>query len=278
MDIISVQSRVTWGYVGNAVAVPVLQTLGINAWPVDTVRLNHHPGHGTSVRFQTDTKELTDFFSTTLDKSADPAAVLMGYLGGADQGKAVIGGILQRRGNGQDLPLYLDPAFGDDPGGTYVDPAIVKFYRDTALAHTTTLMPNRYELATLSGLDVGSIPDAITAAWALMASGAGSVMASSIPASGDALANVYVDPDHAYACVSERKPVRAKGTGDLLSATFSGLHSQGHSARDSLGHASAIVQTACTQASEGDLVELHLIDLIRKMQDGIAPLAADLLT
>ena len=45
MDVLSFQSRVAWGYVGNAVAVPMIQHFGLNAWPIDTVVLSHHPGH-----------------------------------------------------------------------------------------------------------------------------------------------------------------------------------------------------------------------------------------
>ena len=271
MDIITIQSRVTWGYVGNAIAVPILQALGTNAWAVNTVRLSHHPGHGTPWRRAADTDELSGLLSGAIDKAGPSVGVLMGYLGTADQGRAALRSIEEHQASGHHIPFYLDPAFGDDPDGTYVDHTIVEFYRDTAIQHADVVMPNRYELATLSGHDVASVSDAIVAARLLISSGCKSVMASSIPASGDTLANVFIGCEATYMCESKRIPLRSKGTGDLLSAAFCGYHSAGHTPDESLGLASAIVQTACAKASADDLVELDLIDLLDEIHNGITP-------
>lgn len=269
MDIISVQSRVTWGFVGNAAAIPVLQALGVNGWPIDTVRLSHHPGHGASARFQTGAEELIALFDGTLARSKKPVAVMMGYLGSSGQGHAIVERIVQKRGTGADLALYLDPAFGDDPGGTYVDPDIITFYRDTALGHATVVMPNRYELTTLSGVEVTSAADAVAAAHLLMDLGCQRVMASSIPMPGGQLGNVLVWPDGALVCTSDRKSVRSKGTGDLLSAAFCGAELTGRDPASALGLASAIVESACSRAAAHDLVELDMIALLANIHGGI---------
>lgn len=272
MDIITIQSRVTWGYVGNAVAVPVLQALGTQAWPIDTVRLSHHPGHGKPWREATEIDELQALLSLVIEKAESSLGILMGYLGNAEQGRIAINIIAGQREVGRDIPFYLDPAFGDDPGGTYVDPSIIDFYRDSAIQCANVFMPNRYELATLSGQNVTSVNDAVRAARSLISMGCKSVMASSIPVSDRVLANIYVDSEKAFSCESERIPLKSKGTGDLLSAAFCGFHSKGHTPDESLGLAVAIVQTACSQASVHDLTELNLIDLLAEIHDGIAPL------
>lgn len=272
MNIITIQSRVTWGYVGNAVAVPVLQALGTHAWPIDTVRLSHHPGHGTPWRQAAETNELQELFAGTIEKTEPSLGVLMGYLGDAEQGRVMISMLAEQREIGRDISFYLDPAFGDDPGGIYVGISIIDFYRNEAIPHANIIMPNRYELATLSGQDVASVNDAVRAARSLISMGCKSVMASSIPVSDTTLANVYVDGEKAYSCESERMPLKSKGTGDLLSAAFCGFHSKGHAPDESLGLAAAIVQTACSQASAHDLTELNLIDLLSEIHNGIAPL------
>ena len=46
MAILSIQSSVIFGYVGNSIARPVLQTLGYDVWCVDTVNFSNHPGYG----------------------------------------------------------------------------------------------------------------------------------------------------------------------------------------------------------------------------------------
>src|SRR3982750_5049123 len=44
--VLSVQSRVAYGHVGNAASVFPLQRLGIEAWALDTVAFSNHTGHG----------------------------------------------------------------------------------------------------------------------------------------------------------------------------------------------------------------------------------------
>ncbi len=46
MTILSIQSAVAHGHVGNAAAVFPLQRLGFEVWPVNTVHLSNHPGYG----------------------------------------------------------------------------------------------------------------------------------------------------------------------------------------------------------------------------------------
>lgn len=275
MDIVSVQSRVTWGYVGNAVAVPVLQALGVSAWPVDTVRLSFHPGHGVPWRRLAEPDEVQELLTDSIEKAEPGLGFLMGYLGNPEQGQTLVDMVIRQRDAGRASPFYLDPAFGDDPGGTYVDPTIIEFYSQEAIQHADVVMPNRYELATLSGQDIASVDDAIRAGLMLISTGCKSVMASSIPASDSTLANVYVDAGQAFICESKRIPLKSKGTGDLLSAAFCGFHSAGHAPDQSLARASAIVQRACVHASENQLIELNMIALLRDIHAGITPLPVE---
>ena len=46
MNLLSIQSHVAYGHVGNAAAVFPLQRLGIEVWPVHTVQFSNHPGYG----------------------------------------------------------------------------------------------------------------------------------------------------------------------------------------------------------------------------------------
>src|SRR4029077_9822970 len=46
MNLLSIQSHVVYGHVGNAAAVFALQRLGIEVWPINTVQLSNHPGYG----------------------------------------------------------------------------------------------------------------------------------------------------------------------------------------------------------------------------------------
>ena len=47
MNILSIQSHVAYGHVGNAAAVFALQRIGIEVWPVHTVQFSNHTGYGS---------------------------------------------------------------------------------------------------------------------------------------------------------------------------------------------------------------------------------------
>ena len=46
LNILSIQSSVAYGHVGNSAAVFPLQRLGIEVWPVNTVHFSNHTGYG----------------------------------------------------------------------------------------------------------------------------------------------------------------------------------------------------------------------------------------
>ena len=47
MNLLSIQSHVAYGHVGNAAAVFPLQRIGIEVWPVHTVQFSNHTGYGS---------------------------------------------------------------------------------------------------------------------------------------------------------------------------------------------------------------------------------------
>ena len=71
MAILSVQSGVSYGYVGNSAAVFTLQRLGHEVWRVDTVQLSNHTGYAgwRGEIFEPEFVELSDeiFRETSLD-------------------------------------------------------------------------------------------------------------------------------------------------------------------------------------------------------------------
>ena len=49
MNILSIQSHVVYGHVGNSAATFPLQRLGFEVWPIHTVQFAHHTGYGALV-------------------------------------------------------------------------------------------------------------------------------------------------------------------------------------------------------------------------------------
>jgi len=265
MDIVSVQSRVVWGYVGNAVAVPTMQALGADARPVDTVRLAHHPGYGDKPwGVRTEPAEIAGLLTGALGRIDGPAALLMGYLGTAEQGRVVLQTQRAAIDDGRALPLYLDPAFGDEAEGVYVDPAIVAFLAADAVAAAHVLLPNRFELATLSGMAVATPADAVAAARSLMTQGPALVMVSSVPLDDGRIGNVLVSAKEAWLAAVPRRVLRAKGTGDMLSAAFTALHAAGHPSPDAFAVSVTLVNNVICATARRDLPDLHLQTVFEK--------------
>lgn len=262
MNVISLQSRVKTGYVGNAIAVPTLNACGVHAVAIDTVIYAHHPGHGPVTPERITPAELSVRLETALSDSHPPACLLSGYLASVDQGHAALQQLHRAQHDGHLHAYYLDPVFGDDAEGTYVDPALVAFFRDEALPACNVLMPNRYELAQLSGMPVQSIGDAEIAARALIAKGPETVVVSSVPGPDGRIANVLVSQGTACAVSVDSLKLCAKGTGDMLSAAFCGLHARGIAPDDALGIAVALVDATAKDAALSNAIELNPLKIL----------------
>src|SRR5207253_6241481 len=90
--VLSVQSRVAYGHVGNAASVFPLQRLGIEAWALDTVAFSNHTGHGQWRGSVVPATEIAVLFEGIAALGILPRidAVLSGYLGDAATGPVLL--------------------------------------------------------------------------------------------------------------------------------------------------------------------------------------------
>ncbi|HVZ07600.1 MAG TPA: pyridoxal kinase PdxY [Rhodopila sp.] len=153
MNILSIQSWVAYGHVGNASAVFPLQRLGAEVWAVNTVQFSNHTGYGAwrgSVHTGDSVRDVVDGIA---DRGVLGGcdAVLSGYVGGADIGDAILHAVASvRRANPRAL-YCCDPVIGDVGRGVFVRPGIEDFLRDHAVPAADILTPNRFELERLTG-------------------------------------------------------------------------------------------------------------------------------
>ena len=159
MNILSIQSWVSYGHVGNASAVFPLQRLGADVWAINTVQFSNHTGYGDwkgAVYSGQSVRDLVDGIAArgALDRCD---AVLTGYVGGADIGDAILHAVASvRRAN--PAALYCcDPVIGDTDTGVYVRPGIEAFLRDQALAAADIATPNRFEIERLTGVSCATL-------------------------------------------------------------------------------------------------------------------------
>jgi len=229
MNILSIQSWVSYGHVGNASAVFPLQRLGAEVWSINTVQFSNHTGYGdwTGQVYTGDAvRDLVDGIAAR-DVLRHCDAVLSGYIGDAGIGDAILHAVTRARQENPQAIYCCDPVIGDVEEGVYVREGIEDFLRDHALPQADIATPNRFELERLTGLDCRTLSGAKLAVERLAATmrpdGLRSVLLTS-------LETEQTPDDHLDLLVGEfgqfhllrtpRLPVTVNGAGDAIAALF----------------------------------------------------------
>lgn len=227
-SVLSLQSWVAYGHVGNAAALPCLQALGHEVWAVPTVLFSNHPGLGGFTGRVLPAEEVGEIISGIAARGVlgQCAAVLSGYLGAAETG-AVLLDAVERVKTANPQALFLcDPVMGE-AGRVFVRQGIPEFFRDRALGRVDILAPNAFEFAYLSGAAPASLAEAMDAAHELRArlrpGGPRMVLVAGLEVAAlpQQSATLLVHEAGAVAVATPRLAV-PPGAGDALSALFLG--------------------------------------------------------
>lgn len=259
--VLSVQSRVAYGHVGNAASVFPLQRLGIEAWALDTVAFSNHTGHGRwrgSVVAATAIAEIFEGIADlgVLDRCD---AVLSGYIGAAETGPVLLDIVERVRAANPRALFCCDPVIGDVDTGSYVTEGIAEFFRDRALVLADIVTPNRFELEYLTGRTIGTVEAAAKAAAGLRALGPSIVLVTSLDLDPERIAMLACGPDGALAVETPRLPVMLNGCGDVTAALFLARLLRGESLADALTLTAAAMYAVIEATLALDRHELALV-------------------
>lgn len=268
MKVLSVQSRVVAGHVGNAAAVFCLQRLGIEAWPVDTLTFSNHPGHGGFRGRVTPADEIAALVAGLGDRGwlAQVDAVLSGYLGDAGQGPAVLGAVDAVRAANPRALWLLDPVMGDQKPGEaprlFVKPGIPEFWRGAA-SRADILAPNAFELSQLAGRPIDGLAAALAAARAI---GPKLVLVKSLRERPGHLSTLAIEATRAWRIETPELPTPANGAGDVFAAVFLARYLGTRDVAAALSQAVGAVHGLVAAAAAARMPDLPLIAL----QDQVA--------
>jgi len=227
VDVVSVQSQVAYGGVGNSIAVPLLQALDLRVAPVPTVLLGNTPHYPTMHGGPLP----QDWFEGLLDDlearevATRARLLLVGYLGSPQQGLALARWIDRIRARNPALIVQIDPVIGDHDSGRYTDPALEPVWRDALMPRAQGLTPNHYELEQLGGRRLHTLEDCIAAARSLLgATTQWVVVTSAAPATcpPGRLQLVLVTAQGSTTLEHDLVPHPVKGVGDLFAALVAG--------------------------------------------------------
>lgn len=264
MSILSIQSHVAYGHVGNSAAVFALQRLGFEVWPVYTVLFSNHPGHGGYRGGAVETGILTAMIEGIAGHGwlSGCRAILSGYLGAADQADAVADAVRRIKTANPDALYFLDPAFGDAHTGIFAAEGVAEAMRDTLLPLADIVAPNAFELAWLTGRKVETEAHVREALDALRRAGPRMVFSGSHGPFGrwpDEIVTFAGDGTRTYAVAHETIGSPPHGTGDLISALFLGRLLEGRRIDDVLARGVASTLDLIRLAHSEGIDELPLI-------------------
>jgi len=261
--ILSIQSQVSYGHVGNSAAVLPLQRLGFDVFAINTVQLAYHPGHGAWRGYKVEPEQLREILAGLEERGALArcAAVLSGYLGDPAVAEVVRRALGAVRAARPDALYLCDPVIGDDGPGVFVAACIPERMREDLVPLADIVTPNRFELSLLAGLEVASLDDAIAAAAAIRALGPRLVVATGLPLPDrpDQIAVLAASEDESWLVSTPRMPVAFGGTGDAFSALFLGHFLREGNLRSALESAVSAIFALVEQSFESGADELRLV-------------------
>jgi pyridoxine kinase len=229
MHILSIQSSVAYGHVGNEAAVFPLQRLGAEVTAINTVAFSNHPGYGAFtgeiVKPEKVQALLDGVAARGVLNTCD--ALLSGYLGDAHTGAVILDAATRLRIANRKALWCCDPVIGDDAPGVYVRPGVAEFFRNQAVPAADLLTPNRFELACLTGLPCETTAEVRSALGALRAAmradGPRTVLVTSVHAHDtpeDAIDCLAAGREGVFRLRTPKLPITVNGAGDAMAALF----------------------------------------------------------
>ncbi|MGO4341403.1 pyridoxal kinase PdxY [Pedococcus sp. 2YAF34] len=225
MSILSIQSSVAYGHVGNSAAVFPLQRLGVEVWPVHTVHFSNHTGYGEWRGPLMPADDVRAVIQGVEERGAFPAvdAVLSGYQGGEEIGDVILDAVARVKAANPDAIYACDPVMGNAKSGCFVHPAIPVLLRERVVPAADLITPNQFELGFLTGTEPRSIEETLESVELARAMGPSTVLVTSVErpdAAEDTIEMMAVTGDGAWIVQTPRLPMKANGSGDVTAALF----------------------------------------------------------
>ena len=284
VEILSIQSSVAFGHVGNSAAVFPLQRLGIETWAVNTVHFSNHTGYGEWRGPLLSTEELRQVLRGVEERGVleRVAAVLSGYQGGEEVGEIVLETVARVKELNSEAVYCCDPVMGDLGRGMFVRPGIPELIRDRVVPAADVITPNHFELDFLAGRETRTVPDVLEAVDAVRAGAGGgggphtvlvtSVLTEETP-DGE-VDVVAVSDEGAWSCRTPLLPIAPNGCGDVTAAVFLAHLLRTASAETALQRVTASVFAILEETLAAGTREIQLVaaqDSIAHPPDRFAP-------
>jgi pyridoxine kinase len=267
MTVISIQSQVVHGHVGNSAAVFPLQVCGIEVAAVPTALLSNHPHYSSMRGGVLDAVFVRDLLVGVEERGlVDTCKVLIsGYLGSPAIAAAVIDFVRRAKARNPNLLYLCDPVMGDADLGFYVDEDMRALFCEGFVPLADIVTPNQFELEHLAGRASATVEGIVAAARGLGPSTVAVTGVQLKDASSGIVQTLAIEPRAAWMVSTPRLSCRPSGTGDLFTALFAAALVQGLTTGAALGRAVSGVYGVLEETERRQSYEMALIASAERM-------------
>jgi pyridoxine kinase len=262
VKILSIQSAVAYGHVGNSAAVFPLQRIGVEVIPVNTVNFSNHTGYGAWRGPLISPEQVGEVITGVEERGAFPQidVVLSGYQGGVGIGDVIVDAVQRVKAANPDALYACDPVMGNAKSGCFVAPEIPDLLRDRVVPNADIITPNQFELGFLTGTEPASLESTLASVELARAMGPSVVLVTSVERPDrdpETIEMLVVDDAGRWIVQTPLLPFKANGSGDVTAALFAAHYGETRDAKLALER---------TASSVFDLVELTYRSGQRELQ------------
>ena len=265
MTVISIQSQVAYGHVGNSAAVFPMQMHGIDVIAVPTTLLSNRPGYKTIRGRVLEAQLVGDLLQGVEERGALGSAemILSGYLGSPEIAGVVADFVTRARAGHPSLRYACDPVLGDRDRGLFVHANIPPLVRDRLLPLAELITPNHFEFDWLSGAKASTSGQMLEAAQKLLARGPSTIVVTSAELSdtpAGEIETLAIEREQAWRVRTPKLPISPNGTGDLFASLFVSARVRGSDTQASLSHAASAIYAVLMRTAAAGTEEMRIVE------------------
>jgi len=265
VKILSIQSAVAFGHVGNSAAVFPLQRIGVEVLPVYTVNFSNHTGYGAWRGPMISPDDVREVLLGIEERGVLPQidVILSGYQGGEGIADVILETVKRVKAANPAAVYSCDPVMGNAKSGCFVAPAIPVLLRDRVVPAADIITPNQFELGFLTGTEPDTLESTLASVELVRATGPRTVLVTSVerPDREDGTIEMLaVDDSGAWLVQTPYIPMKANGSGDVTAALFTAHYRRTGDLADALARTSSSVFDLLTRTHESGERELQLVE------------------
>ncbi|WP_405060431.1 pyridoxal kinase PdxY [Kribbella sp. NBC_01505] len=265
MKILSIQSAVAYGHVGNSAAVFPLQRIGVEVLPVYTVNFSNHTGYGAWRGPLISPDDVREVLLGIEERGAFPQidAVLSGYQGGEGIADVILETVQRVKAANPAAVYSCDPVMGNAKSGCFVAPAIPVLLKERVVPAADIITPNQFELGFLTDTEPDTLESTLASVELVRATGPRTVLVTSVERPDreeGTIEMLAVDDSGAWLVQTPYIPMKANGSGDVTAALFTAHYRRTGDLADALARTTSSVFDLLTNTHQSGERELQLVE------------------